>query len=531
LASKPPIFTRNSTGLVRELSAFAVFSWVVVYFPWLSSWAGIFWVTPGYYHNVDYYASLAVWAVIAMVIVLLYWQMTVIMPRSGGDYVFISRTLTPLVGFVAGFLFFVAYVVSAGSGAYWAFGEAGSQMGFAGEVLKNSFMANLGSSMNPFGASPDRILMFGIGLVLLALGATTVLIGGRFLRGVIYFFFGYAFLTLLVVVGIFLSTSHAAFVDAYNNHASSFTASVPDIFTQAASKGYSPGPSLANLSAVIPLLFVSIGPYPVMQMVGGEIKNPRRSLLYGLVGAEILSIVIWFALTYLFDRVVGISFVEAWTIAPSAGGGYPPVPTIFTSVIAPNPFLAWLIFGGLFVSNIGWSWLGFVFVSRMVMSWSFDGLIPAKFADVSPRFHTPTFAVALAAVVAIVPMYLEFFTSFIATQVNSIFILGVIWILTSISAIVLPFRRRKIYESSSEKLVISGIPLVSILGAIGLAVFGYLAYYSITNPAVGPFSSGAQAFLGGILLVALGIYSVSQYYNKKKRGLDLSVIFNELPPE
>jgi APA family basic amino acid/polyamine antiporter len=536
LATKPPIFTRTSTGLIRELSAIGVFAWTVTYFPWLSSWAGIFWVTPSYYVNVDYYASLAVWAVIAIVIVVLYWQMTALMPRSGGDYVFVSRTLNPVLGFLAGFAFFVAIIVSAGSGPYWAFAESGNQLSFAGSVLGNGLMAHVGQTIvsgttTPAAGGYAKALMYGVGLVLIALGATAVAIGGKTLRYIIYAFFGYAFITLLVVLAVFLSTSHSAFLSDYNLYASSFTNSTSGILSQAETGPlhYVPGSSLANLSAVIPLLFVSIGPYPVMQMVGGEIKNPRKSLLYGLVGAEILSIGVWFGLTYVLDRVVGISFIEAWTLASSAGNGLAPVPTIFASVIAPNPYLAWFIFGGLFVSNIGWSWLGFVFLSRVLMAWSFDGLVPAKFASVSSTFHTPTYAVALCAALGTIPMYLEFYSSFISTQVNSVFILAVVWILTSLAAILLPFRRRNIYENASGKKM-KGIPFVSVIGAIGLVVFVYLAYNSVTNPAVGPFKLPAQIFLIGVFAAALAIYALS-YLNNKRKNLNLAAIFAELPPD
>jgi APA family basic amino acid/polyamine antiporter len=525
-------FVRNATGLVRDLSAVGVFAWVVVNFPWLSSWAGIFWVTPSWYHNVNYYASLGVWAVIAIVIVLLYWQLTVLMPRSGGDYVFVSRSLLPPLGFLAGFLFFVAYTSSAGSGPYWAFAEAGSHLSFSGNVLGDPAMANLGASITPFFSNSNKILMFGIGLALLASGGTATLVGGRVFKAVVYAIFAYGVVTLLVVVGIYLAFSHSTFVTDYNLRAASFTNSTTNIFTQAAKdSGYTPGTSLANLSAVIPLLFVSIGPYPVMQVVGGEIQNPKRTLLYGLIGAEILSIGIWFGLTALLDKVVNISFIEAWTLAPSAGAGSAPVPTIFATVLVPNAALTWFIFVGLFLSNIGWGWLAFVFLSRMLMAWSFDRLVPAKFAHVSSRFHTPTFAVVFCVLVAIVPMYLEFFTSFIATQVNAIFILASVWFLAAVSAIVLPFRRKDLYENAPGKVSIGGVPLVSVLGLAGVVVFGYLAYYAVTNSAIGPFATGAQEFLAAIFTAPLVIFTISYVYNKRKRGIDLSLLFREVPPE
>src|SRR5208282_5626546 len=106
-------------------------------------------------------------------------------------------------------------------------------------------------------------------------------------------------------------------------------------------KGYTPGPTIAALGAVVPLLFASIGPYPVMQMMGSEIKNPRRTLLYGLVMAEVVSILVWFGLTYMFDHIVGISFLEAWTL--TVGGGASIVPTAFVTLLDPSRLLLWVI--------------------------------------------------------------------------------------------------------------------------------------------------------------------------------------------
>ena len=107
-------FVREATGLVKQLSWVDVFVWSVIFFPWLTSWSGLFWVTPDYYQNVNYYLSLGVWAITALVVVVLYWQLTTAMPRSGGDYVFVSRAIAGSVGFVASFIFYIALLADPG---------------------------------------------------------------------------------------------------------------------------------------------------------------------------------------------------------------------------------------------------------------------------------------------------------------------------------------------------------------------------------------------------------------------------------
>jgi len=520
-------FVRQATGLVKQFSAVDVFTWSIIFFPWLTSWAGIFWVTPDYYQNVNYYASLAVWAVIAVVIVLLYWQLTSVMPRSGGDYVFISRVLSSPLGFVASFLFFVAILISAGSGSYWAFSEAGTQLAFAGRVLGDKGIASLGDFITP-GVSSSPATLMTVGVAILAIGAVLVAAGGRLFRLVVYSFFGYGVFTMLLVMAIFLTSSHADFVRAYDGYFQA-QGGVSKVFSDAASAGYSPGASLANLGAVVPLLFVSIGPYPVMQFVGGEIRRPRTSLLYGLVLAEGASIAIWFGLTYMLDKVVGLSFIEAWAIQNGGGAPLSTVPTAFATVLNPSGLLLWLIVVGLFIGNIGWSWLSLVFISRLFLAWSFDRVMPQWLSKVSDRFHTPVNAIVIGAVLALIPMYLQYFTSFISAQVNAIFFYSVVWFLAAISAVLLPFTRRDVYESATGGRR-RGVPVISVLGAVAAGLFAYLGYNSVANPAVGPFQTSAQLVVGAVVILPVVIYALSYAYHKR-RGLDLRLAQSQMPPE
>jgi amino acid transporter len=366
-----------------------------------------------------------------------------------------------------------------------------------------------------------------VGLGILAIGAALVVAGGRIFRLVVYSFFIYGVFTMLLVVVIFATSSHADFVNAYNVY---FQGGVEKVYSDAAATGYAPGASLASLSAVVPLLFVSIGPYPVMQFVGGEIRRPRTSLLFGLVLAEAVSIAIWFGLTYMLDNVIGLPFIEAWAIQNGgAAGPLSTVPTAFATVLNPSSLLLWLIVIGLFVGNIGWSWLSLVFISRLFLAWSFDRVMPQALAKVSDRFHTPVNAILIGAVLAIIPMYLQYFTSFISAQVNAVFFYSIVWFLAAVSAVLLPFTRRDVYESATGGKR-RRIPAISVLGAIAAGLFGYLGYNSVANPAVGPFQTSAQIVVGAVIIIPIWIYAISYRYHKK-RGVDLRLAQSQIPPE
>ncbi len=456
--------------------------------------------------------------------VVLYWQLTVVMPRAGGDYVFISRTLSGPVGFVASFLFFIGLLVSAGSGSYWAFAEAGTQLSFAGQVLNDTGLTSLGNLITPW-TTNSPWLLFGLGIGILAIGTIAIMTSHRAFRFVVYSFFVYGLIAMILVVGVFLIHSPSDFATAYGKF---FQGGVAKVLADATAKGYSPGTTLLNLWPVVPLLFVSIGPYPVMQLVGGEIKTPKRSLLYGLVLAEVVSILVWLGLTYVLDRLVGISFIEAWTL--TVGGGYSTVPTVFVTVLETSRWLLWLIVIGLFIGNIGWSWLSIVFISRLVLAWSFDRVLPTTLAYVNERFHTPVTAIFLGSALAIIPMYLEYFTSFITAQVNAIFFYAVVWFFAAISAVLLPYRRASIFETSPSKARVVGVPAISLLGVVAALLFAYLGYSSITNSSIGSFALGAQIFTLAIVLFSIAVYVGSYYYNKA-RGINLRLLYAQIPPD
>src|SRR5215467_12688976 len=97
------LFVRNATGLVRELSAFDAFNLVfsAVLIP-----VGITQVmafTPTFWPHANMLVSFLIATPLVATCGLVYLYYTVIMPRSGGDYVWVSRTLSPFFGFFANF--------------------------------------------------------------------------------------------------------------------------------------------------------------------------------------------------------------------------------------------------------------------------------------------------------------------------------------------------------------------------------------------------------------------------------------------
>ena len=98
--STSSLFLRNATGLVRELTAFdafnLVFSAVLVPIGFMDVMA----FAPQFWPRANLFLAFLIAAPLLTCFGLVYLYFTVLMPRSGGDYVWISRTLNPFLGFV-----------------------------------------------------------------------------------------------------------------------------------------------------------------------------------------------------------------------------------------------------------------------------------------------------------------------------------------------------------------------------------------------------------------------------------------------
>ena len=103
-------------------------------------------------------------------------------------------------------------------------------------------------------------------------------------------------------------------------------------------------------------------------------------------------------------------------------------------------------------------------------------------------------------------------------------------IVVSIAAIVFPFKRKRLYEASPANINIGPVPLLSLTGVFSLAFIVMLQYYLLSNPLYGANVPSVVVPVAIIFVIGAIIYIPSYYYHKKK-GLDLSLVFSEIPPE
>jgi amino acid transporter len=147
---------------------------------------------------------------------------------------------------------------------------------------------------------------------------------------------------------------------------------------------------------------------------------------------------------------------------------------------------------------------------------------------VDERFHFPLKAMGLNIVVSALFLVLATFTSFLGIFLNGVAIWSIVWLLGSVVAIVLPYKKKDLVSflpGARWK-----VPFLTIIGLLSTILMAVNFYFSITTPAVGPSTPQADAVLATIFVVGLVIYLASYSYNRKK-GLDLNLVYAEIPPE
>ena len=149
MTSKPsPVFLREATGLVREvgfletvglnisLNLFGIGIFVIL------STISLF---PGGDPVIGTLLSVLIFVPLAAI----YAMMTASMPRSGGDYVFVSRTLHPAFGVVVAWTIVLWTAFFVGSSANYLFTAAlGPFFSILGSISQNSSVSSLAPMMS-----------------------------------------------------------------------------------------------------------------------------------------------------------------------------------------------------------------------------------------------------------------------------------------------------------------------------------------------------------------------------------------------
>jgi len=532
-------FVRKASGLVREFGATdliliasaMVFGLVftVMQFPWFY----------GLSSGADLGLTLIIGGVPFVFLMLVYWVIGVVMPRSGSDYVWVGRVFHPSIAFAWSFLYMFAVFTTAYAGGLSGFSYALSIAVIVwGLLFSNPGLVSLGSYLSS--SMGSFYVAIGFTLVFAALA----IFGARLIKGLLYLSWAAAILGIGLMWYLLGTTNPAVFAAKWNSVLTSYP-TYDAIQNAATTAGWSPptGGLVAVLGA-LPLasLFLFGGNYGG-NVIAGEVKDVRKTVPLALFLSLFLGIFYWSVTGYLTLNAVGPNWFNAiaylYENNPTAYGGllpFPPSEPLLLSVIAyPSAILIALIILTYFFGSVQILFVYFWVPSRYFFAWSFDRIIPTKFADVNKRFHTPHIAIGLMTLMSVIILGLYAFTSWSSAFTLGTFLWGVAYVIPALATIVFPFTKKDLLEQAPEfmRKKIVGIPIVSILGALCAVSFAYMGYILYTNPlatavAGSPTVSGVEIAIG-ILFGCFIVYGASYAYHKA-HGLDIGMAFKELPP-
>ncbi|MBS7645999.1 APC family permease [Candidatus Bathyarchaeota archaeon] len=556
---KPSLFAREATGLVREIG-FALGVIII-----MSHVIGLGWQKRAFQFTgprpvptdmLPLGLPAIFWAFLICGIIVIITgyaagYVTAAMPRSGGGYVTISRVIHPVVGYMAGWLMFLAEAFS---------------YGLIGVAVFEAIMIFYSIALAPAVVAFSSTTLFVGGLVVIWIFAFLALLGtklyGRLMEAIFY-------IPAVITVGFFamwitgamnpgilasgvrevMGASPEAFVDlAFKTGMTENISTFYDAFTFALGGAF----------------WAYMGWYSTT-FVAGEVKEANKKLPAIVASAGVLIMVVYLAASSL-SAVPALSlavktdaaghkwsFFQAYSWLSYAG-----VPSETIKAVIPNFQSAWSTGIASMIAralNLGWlSWLialggvlwlandipPFLLVaSRTFFAMAFDRMMPEQFSYVSERWHAPTWSIIITAVAGTLGCVAESnigglgtytaFAGVIGTDIFDAFFLT----LFCASCMLLPLERRDIHDRAAVK---HSVGAVVGLGFVATLLAGYCLYIFVKESAgwiftpqtVGDISSSVGFFICIILGLLFYIYYM---YKNTTRGIDVRTIYMNIPPE
>lgn len=517
--SAPAVFERRATGLVREAGTIDTLIYNINFVSLGLMAALVFLFSTAFYPGVNLYLTAILMLIIVLPTSLVFAFFASAMPRSGGDYVYVSRTLHPALGMMSSF-----------NNTVWWFIYGGVPSAFFAQFGLAPFFSTVGQMagvdwMQDFGtwlASSWGTFIAGTLLIV-----TLVAVFSRGLR--LYFriqntVFFISLISFALIGLVWLLRSTTGILESLGEGLGQAT--LRGLGETAADAGFSAGGPfslkwsiLAGTWVYINLVFNQSSAY-----IGGEVKRASRLQLWSMPGAAVLAVGLLLILLALADKALGLLRIGEL----AAGQGL-----LFTQIAAfgsGSTIIAILIMGAFIFQSYTWLPGQITNASRNFLAYSIDGLMPKWLGQVHPRFHTPMNALMLVGAGSVAALAAFVWIPEFATLVGIFgFILG--FMLVSLAAMAFPYRLKDVFESSPVNARVAGVPLMTIVGALSFVALGIMAWAFLTDPSAGLNGHPGLICMNIIIFFSgLVIYAIAKAV-QRNRGVDISKRFEEIPIE
>ena len=553
MSSKPGLFAREATGLVREIG----FTLGVIVI--LSHVIGLGWQKRAFQFSgpmpipndlMPLGLPAMFWAFLVVGIVVLITgyaagYVTSAMPRSGGGYVTISRVTHPIVGYMGGWLMFLAEAFSYGLIGVACFEAIMIFFNIAGVTL-----------------AFDAVTLFVGGVIVVWIFAVLALLGTKLYGRLMHALF---WIPAAITVAFF-----AMWIAGMMNPEPLATgvqevmgASPSEMVNLALDSGMAANiPSFFDaFSFALPGAFWAYMGWYATTFIAGEVKEANKKLPLVVISAGVVIMLVYLAASSasalsamnVAQTTSGghtWSFFQGYSWLSYAGDGQAAAAAIpnfqsawstgIASLIARGMGMSWL---SLLIAVAGVLWLAndippFLLVaSRTFFAMSFDRMLPESFAYVSERWHAPVWSIIITAVAGVFGCIAESnvgglgtyfaFAGVVGTDIFDAFFL----LLFCASCMLLPLERKEIYDRAAVK---HSTGFIVSLGFAATLLSGFCLFIFIRespwilNPQGGEIYSSIGFFL--CIIIGLLLYVYYRYRNAT-RGVDVRTLYLNIPPE
>jgi amino acid transporter len=526
----PQVFARKATGLRREASARDVFIYNTNNQNIGIGVAFMVLLIPALYAGGSMVTATILAGVLALPMAGVYAYFASAMPRSGGDYVYIGRTLHPFLGFLASWNWVVWLIAYTGIPAAYL-----AQYGLSGLCRELGYVFDSPTLVGYGDDFTRKWWVFAAGSLLLIFFATVFAVGTRVYWRIQNTTFAIALAGVLIGLVVLAVKGHSDTVQGFNAYVAGIGGADDAAKAVADSSGNltQSGFDLKHtLQAMVWPLFITL--YAITSsFIGGEVRNAKRSQVLAMPGSIVFVTILMLLLVLGLGHAAGATFLGQLGFALPTDYGLGSTPTYNELIAAMVHNQGWLVVI-LGVSFLFWTyvWLpiNFLASTRAFLAWAFDGLLPRKLASVDERYHTPIVAIVLTWILSEVALYL--YVDGIINTLNGIFAWILSFVLCSIAATVFPYRRRELWQASPYNGSTFGIPNITILGAVSTACLLFCEYWFWTDPIQGFDSWGTTLrwVMALIIPTAIAVYAVAVVASRRA-GVPLDRAFAEIPPE
>ncbi len=537
--SANPIFVRQATGLVRQISGLEALGMSI-------NQMGLLYVfnvvafTPAFYPTANPLLGPFVGLLLVLPIVGIYILFAIGIPRTGGDYVWVGRVFNPGLGFSTNFAFTLIVLSVVGSVAPWIGDWSISPMFYdLGMLYHNANYINIANSLQ---SSSNTFIVSAIFIVIAGL---IVIASTKLAAQVVKYWTFIAMIIGVIFIGVVLSAGVSTFAHNYNAFSGSNMSYTQVIAngqtTYGAYNGVPPAFSNATLYAAALGLLGFLG-FNSTAYFAGEIKQNRRSQILAQFGGTIIYAIFITAIIAVEYFGEGPKFVNSLAAMWNNGysnypyiPGVPPLASALSMYWTRNPALVSLFNLGFGLTAEMMNISILFMLSRNLFAWSFDRVAPASFADINSRTRTPIYAVVMMTIVGLIYCYIFVYATGILAGLFDYGTAGefTVFLIVSLAAIAYPYRKKDVFEASdpTARMKIGGVPFITILGAISF-VISLVTIYAILLPQIGGATFLSDLFYGIFLTFLIGaIFYAIAFVARRRQGINLALLQREIPPE